>query len=261
MLEQVKRFSLDLFSLKGKTALITGGNSGLGQAYSIAFAKAGANVAVVAMADDNGETEKLVTECGVGYQFILADITQEGEPGKAVASVVKQFGRIDILVNNAGICINEPDVLKYTRVQWDKMIAVNLTAAFEMSHEVAKFMIPQKSGKIINIASMFSYLGGQWSPAYASTKHGIVGLTKAYCDELAQFNIQVTAIAPGYFATPLTEKTRSNPETNAKVLSHIAANRWGDIADLMGAAVFLASDASNYVNGSVIAVDGGFLVR
>lgn len=261
MLEQVKAFSMNLFSLKGKTALITGGNSGLGQAYSVAFAKAGANVAVVAMADDNGETEKLVTECGVNYQFILGDITKEGIPKAAVESVVKQFGRIDILVNNAGICINEPDVLKYTRVQWDKMVSVNLTAAFEMSHEVAKFMIPQNSGKIINIASMFSYLGGQWSPAYSATKHGIVGLTKAYCDELAQFNIQVTAIAPGYFATPLTEKTRSDPEANARVLSHIAANRWGDIADLMGAAVFLASDASNYVNGSVIAVDGGYLVR
>jgi NAD(P)-dependent dehydrogenase (short-subunit alcohol dehydrogenase family) len=108
---------------------------------------------------------------------------------------------------------------------------------------------------------MFSYLGGQWSPAYSASKHGIVGLTKAYCDELAQFNIQVTAIAPGYYATPLTEKTRSDPEANARVLSHIAANRWGNIADLMGTAVFLASDASNYVNGSVIAVDGGFLVR
>ncbi|WP_218139504.1 SDR family oxidoreductase [Thorsellia anophelis] len=252
---------MDLFSLKGKTALITGGNSGLGQAYSIAFAKAGANIAVVAMADDDGETERLVTECGVGYHFVLGDITKEGFPKTAVESVVDHFGKVDILVNNAGICINEPDVLKFTRVQWDKMISVNLTAAFEMSHEVAKYMIPQKSGKIINIASMFSYLGGQWSPAYASTKHGIVGLTKAYCDELAQFNIQVTAIAPGYFATPLTEKTRSNPEANARVLSHIAANRWGDIADLMGAAVFLASDASNYVNGSVIAVDGGYLVR
>lgn len=261
MLEKITDFSLDLFSLKGKTAIVTGGNSGLGQAYSIAFAKAGANVAVIAIADDNGDTQKWVGECGVGYQFIQADITKEGEPKQAIEKVVANFGRIDILVNNAGMCINEPDVLKFTRVQWDKMIALNLSAAFEMSHEVAKYLIPQKSGKIINIASMFSYLGGQWSPAYSASKHGIVGLTKAYCDELAQFNIQVTAIAPGYYATPLTEKTRSDPEANARVLSHIAANRWGNIADLMGTAVFLASDASNYVNGSVIAVDGGFLVR
>lgn len=261
MLEKVKEFGLNMFSLAGKTAIVTGGNSGLGQAYSRAFAKAGANVVAVAMADDGGETKALVTECGVRYLFIQSDITQEGEAHRVVKEIADHFGRIDILVNNAGICINEPDVLKFTRVQWDKMVSVNLTAAFEMSHEVAKYMIPQKSGKIINIASMFSYLGGQWSPAYASTKHGIVGLTKAYCDELAQFNIQVTAIAPGYFATPLTTKTRSDPDANARVLSHIAANRWGDIADLMGAAVFLASDASNYVNGSVIAVDGGFLVR
>ncbi|MFC0179207.1 SDR family oxidoreductase [Thorsellia kenyensis] len=261
MLDKVKAFSLDLFSLKGKTAIITGGNSGLGQAYSIAFAKAGANVAVVAMVDDNGETQGLVEEFGGKYYFVQSDITKEGEANRVVNAIANHFGQIDILVNNAGICINEPDVLKFTRTQWDKMISVNLTAAFEMSHEVAKLMIPQKSGKIINIASMFSYLGGQWSPAYSASKHGIVGLTKAYCDELAQFNIQVTAIAPGYFATPMTEKTRSDPQANGKVLSHIPANRWGDIADLMGAAIFLASDASNYVNGSVIAVDGGFLVR
>lgn len=261
MLEKITDFSLELFSLKGRTAVVTGGNAGLGQAYSLALAKAGANVAVISLADDDGETQRLIEECGCQYHFILADITCNGEPKRAIDKIINRFGRIDILVNNAGICINEPDVLKFTRSQWDKMLALNLSAAFEMSHETAKYMIPQKSGKIINIASMFSYLGGQWSPAYSASKHGIVGLTKAYCDELAQFNIQVTAIAPGYYATPLTEKTRSEPEANQRVLSHIPANRWGNLADLMGTAVFLASDASNYVNGSVIAVDGGYLVR
>lgn len=141
------------------------------------------------------------------------------------------------------------------------MIALNLTAAFELSHEACKFMIPQRSGKIINIGSMFSFLGGQWSPAYAATKHGIVGFTKAYCDELAQFNIQVNAIAPGYYATTITEKTRNNPESNQRVLDHIPAGRWGDRLDLMGATVFLASAASNYVNGHTLSVDGGYLVR
>lgn len=261
MTGKVSNFSMSMFSLAGKTAIVTGGNTGLGQAYSVAFAKAGANVVAVSIDDDHGETQALVEACGVKYALIQANITQEGEPRKIAAQVVEQFGKIDILVNNAGICINEPDVIKFTRNQWDKMMSVNLTAAFEMSHEVAKYMIPQKSGKIINIASMYSYLGGQWSPAYAATKHGIVGFTKAYCDELAQFNIQVTAIAPGYFATPLTEKTRNDPVANTRILSHIAANRWGNLVDLMGAAVFLASDASNYVNGSVINVDGGFLVR
>ena len=141
------------------------------------------------------------------------------------------------------------------------MVAVNLTAAFEMTHEACKRMIPRKRGKIINIASLYSFLGGQWSPAYAATKHGIVGLTKSMCDELAQFDIQVNAIAPGYFATKLTEKTRSDPVRNGTILSHIPAGRWGWTADLMGACVFLASDASNYVNGTVLTVDGGYLMR
>jgi hypothetical protein len=159
-------------------------------------------------------------------------------------------------VNCAGRSINEPDVTKYTRKQWDPMVALNLTAAFEMSHECAKHMIPQGSGKIINICSVFTFLGGQWSPAYAATKHGIAGFTKAYCDELAQFGIQVNGIAPGYYATELTSATRANADTNQRVLDHIPANRWGQTQDLMGATVFLASRASDYVNGHILSVDG-----
>lgn len=154
-----------------------------------------------------------------------------------------------------------PDKVAAERVQIDPMIDVNLTAAFELSYEAAKIMIPQKSGKIINICSLFSYLGGQWSPAYSATKHALAGFTKAYCDELGQYNIQVNGIAPGYYATDITLATRSNPETNQRVLDHIPANRWGDTQDLMGAAVFLASPASNYVNGHLLVVDGGYLVR
>jgi NAD(P)-dependent dehydrogenase (short-subunit alcohol dehydrogenase family) len=171
------------------------------------------------------------------------------------------WGRVDILVNCAGIGINIQDVTKFERKHWDKMIAVNQTAAFEMIHEACPHMIAQRSGKIINIASLFSFLGGRWSPAYAATKHGIVGLTKAMCDELAEFNIQVNAIAPGYFATPLTEMTRADKTRNAEILAHIPANRWGFTADLMGALVFLSSAASDYVNGTVLTVDGGYLVR
>jgi NAD(P)-dependent dehydrogenase (short-subunit alcohol dehydrogenase family) len=130
-----------------------------------------------------------------------------------------------------------------------------------MSYEAAQRMIPQRSGKIINICSLFSFLGGQWSPAYAATKHGLAGFTKAYCDELAQHNVQVNGIAPGYYATDITKETRSNPETNKRVLDHIPAERWGEPLDLMGAAVFLASRASDYVNGQVLVVDGGYLVR
>ena len=163
-------------------------------------------------------------------------------------------------MNSAGIC-KIASVDEFGRKEWDPMIDLNLTAPFELGYEASKFMVRQRSGKIINIASMFSFLGGQSSPAYAATKHGIVGFTKAYCDELAQYNVQVNAIAPGYFVTKITEATRANLETNQRVLDHIPANRWGDVADLMGATVFLASRASDYVNGHVLSVDGGYLIR
>lgn len=254
-------FEMGFFSLKGKNAIVTGGNSGLGQAFSTALAKAGANVMAVSIMDDDDETREWVEACGGKYHYLKADITSEGECKRAVAECVNTFGSIDILVNCAGISINIEDVTKFTRKEWDKMVSINLTAAFEMIHESIQYMIPQKSGKIINIGSLFSFLGGQWSPAYAATKHGIAGLTKSMCDELAQFNIQVNAIAPGYFATKLTEKTRSDAKRNAEILSHIPANRWGFLADLMGPCIFLASDASNYVNGHIFTVDGGYLMR
>ena len=260
-MKNISEFNMNLFQLKDKVALVTGGNKGLGQAYSVAFAKAGAHVVVASIDDDQGETQALIEAEGVKYLLIKSDITKEHEPKRIIEAVIQHLGKIDILVNNAGICINERDVTKYTRVQWDKMLAINITATFEMAHEAAKFMIPQKSGKIINIGSLYSYLGGQWSPAYATTKHAVHGFTKAYCDELAQFNIQVNAIDPGYYATPLTAETRANPEINNRILAHIPANRWGDLYDLMGTVIFLASDASNYINGTSITVDGGYLVR
>jgi NAD(P)-dependent dehydrogenase (short-subunit alcohol dehydrogenase family) len=257
----VTDFTLDFFSLKGKNALVTGGNSGLGQALSVALAKGGANVMAVSIMDDAGETRQLVEDCGVQYQYEYGDITADGQCKHVVEQCIQMWGRIDILVNCAGICINVRDVTKFTRKDWDKMVSVNLTAAFEMIHESSRYMIEQRSGKIINIASLYAFLGGQWSPAYAATKHGIVGLTKAMCDEMAQFNIQVNAIAPGYFATKLTEKTRNDAIRNQEILSHTPANRWGWRADLMGPCVFLASEASNYINGTVLTVDGGYLIR
>lgn len=254
-------FNMGFFSLKGKNAIVTGGNGGLGQAFSTALATAGANVMVPSLSDDDGTTRNMVERCGVDYSFIEADITAPGECKSIVDACLDRWGRIDILVNCAGIGINVPDVTRFGRAQWDKMVSLNLTAAFEMIHEVCPHMIEQKRGKIINIASLFSFLGGRWSPAYASTKHGIVGLTKAMCDELSEFNIQVNAIAPGYFATPLTEETRKDEQRNREILAHIPSNRWGRSADLMGATVFLSSAASDYVNGTVLTVDGGYLVR
>jgi 2-deoxy-D-gluconate 3-dehydrogenase len=257
---EITDFSLDYFSLHGKNAIITGGNTGLGQAFTLALAKAGANVFVPGMFDDDGATERLVGAEGSSYAAMRADLTRRGAPAEIVNQCIAEFGSVDILVNSAGIS-RLADVTAFGRDEWDAMLAVNLTAAFELGHEAAKHMIDRGSGKIINIASLFSFLGGLQSPAYAATKHGIVGFTKAYADELGTHGIQVNAIAPGYFATPITAATRSDPERNQRVLDHIPAGRWGDTGDLMGAVVFLASRASNYVNGHVLTVDGGYLVR
>lgn len=257
---EITDFTLDAFSLVGKRAVVTGGNSGLGRAFTLALARAGADVLVPSLAEDDGETEKLVTDCGHNYVFVEADITERGVPAQLVARCVAEFGGIDILVNSAGICVLA-DVAEFDRSHWDPMVAVNMTAAFEMAHEASLQMSRQGSGKIINIASLFSFLGGRQSPAYAATKAGMVGFTKAYCDELGKHNVQVNAIAPGYFATAITTATRTDVETNRRIVEHIPSGRWGDPADLMGATVFLASHASDYVNGHVLVVDGGYLVR
>ncbi|MFD9736601.1 SDR family oxidoreductase [Umezawaea sp. NPDC059074] len=253
-------FGLDLFSLKGKNAIVTGGNTGLGQAFTLGLAKAGADVFVPSVVSDDGETQRLVEAEGRRFGFTTADITRPGVCAEVVDQCAAQLGSVDILINSAGISLLD-DVESFDRAKWDPMVAVNLTAAFEMAHEATRHMIPQKSGKIINIASLFSFLGGRSSPAYAATKHGIVGFTKAYCDELAEHNIQVNAVAPGYFDTKITEATRSDPDANRRIVEHIPAGRWGKVGDLMGAVVFLAGRASDYVNGHVLVVDGGYLVR
>jgi len=256
----IRDFGMGFFSIKGKNAIVTGGNTGLGRAFTLALATAGANVMVPSIVDDDGSTRELVEVHGSRYEFLQADITAPGAPEQIVDHCVERFGALDILVNCAGIC-PLASVLDFGRPQWDATVAVNLTAAFEMALESAKHMIAQRSGKIVNICSLFSFLGGQWSSAYAATKHGLAGFTKAYCDELAQYNVQVNGIAPGYYATEITTATRSDPEKNKRVLDHIPAGRWGEPLDLMGAVVFLASQASDYVNGHVLVVDGGYLVR
>jgi NAD(P)-dependent dehydrogenase (short-subunit alcohol dehydrogenase family) len=253
-------FSMDYFSLKGKTAVVTGGNTGLGQAFSLALAKGGANIVMPSIMPDDPAFNALIEAEGVKAHYINGDITNRGIPEKIVGETKKNFGSVDILVNCAGICICE-EVRKFDREPWDRMIAVNLTAAFEMSYEAAKVMIEQRSGKIINICSMFSWLGGQWSPAYAASKHGIAGFTRAYCDELARYNIQVNGIAPGYFKTKVTEASTNDPGRDKWIIDHTPEGRWGDIHDLMGTVVFLASRASQFVNGHILAVDGGFLTR
>ena len=249
-------------NFRGKNVFITGTRRGIGRELVRAFAMRGASIyahARKASEEFEAHNAELAQNYGVTIRPVYFDMTDENAMKAAVQEIMKEMSP-HILINNAGICkLNK--VLDFGRADWDPMIDVNLTAAFELSYEAAKIMIPQKSGKIINICSLFSYLGGQWSPAYSATKHALAGFTKAYCDELGQYNIQVNGIAPGYYATDITLATRSNPETNQRVLDHIPANRWGDTQDLMGAAVFLASPASNYVNGHLLVVDGGYLVR
>ena len=180
---------------EGKAAIVTGGNTGLGQAFSLALAKAGANLFIPTVIDDDGETVRLIEAEGAKGRGPQDRHHRRGRAEGCRRRLRAAFGTVDILVNSAGIC-NIASVDKFGRSEWDPMIALNLTAAFELSYEASKLMVEQRSGKIINIASLFSFLGGQWSPAYAATKHGLAGFTKAYCDELAQYNVQVNAIAP-----------------------------------------------------------------
>ena len=256
----IGEFSLDFFSLAGKKAVVTGGNTGLGQAFTLALAKAGADVFVPSVIADDGSTARLVQAEGRRCELLQVDITHPGSAARVIAACLERLGGLDILVNSAGVC-PLADVLDFGRQQWDATVAVNLTAAFELSHEAAKHFVPQRRGKIVNVCSLFSFLGGRGSSAYAATKHGLAGFTKAYCDELAMHNVQVNGIAPGYYATEITRQTRSNPQSNQRVLDHIPAGRWGEPVDLMGALVFLASRASDYVNGHLLVVDGGYLVR
>ena len=248
------------FSLSGRRALVTGGNTGLGQAFTVALARTGADVMVAGIDTDDGRTRTLVESAGRRYVERRADLTAPGEPARVVADCVEQLGGIDVLVNSAGVCVLG-DVAEFDRAQWDPMLAINMTAVFETAHFATIEMVAHGGGKIINVASLFSFLGGQGSPAYAATKAGVVGFTKAYCDELAADNVQVNALAPGYIETALTLATRDDPDSGRRTVEHIPAGRWGTPADLMGACVFLASPASDYVNGHVLVVDGGYLVR
>lgn len=257
---QITDFTQELFSLEGRRAIVTGGNGGLGRAFTVALAAAGADVLVASLADDDGTTRRLVEGHGRRYVLAEADITRPGVPAEIVAECVNSLGGLDILVNCAGINLLDT-VLEYDRDKWDPMIAVNLTAAFDFTREAAKVMVPQGRGKIVNIGSLFSFLGGKGAPAYAASKAGIAGLGRAYADELGEHGIQVNTIAPGYFATAITERTRSDPEASRRILEHIPAGRWGEPADLMGALIFLCSRASDYVNGHTLTVDGGYLLR
>lgn len=248
---------LDLFSLEGKVAIVTGSNTGLGQAICKAFAQAGANVVGVSRRPSD-ETKQLI---GDKFYNVIADLSTCQPIQEIVDKTIEKFGRVDILVNNAGI-IKREDSINFSVEDWDTVLNVNLKTVFFLTQAVAKKFIEQNSGgKVINIASMLSYQGGIRVPSYTASKSAIKGLTMALSNEWAKYNINVNAIAPGYMATNNTQQLREDGERSADILSRIPAGRWGTPQDIEGAALFLASAASSYVNGFTIAVDGGWLGR
>lgn len=248
-----------LFDLTGKVAIVTGANTGLGQGIALALAEAGANIAAagISPADDTGVKVK-----ELGREFINIDANLGSlEPiDNVVETTLKKYGHIDILVNNAGL-IRRADAVDFSEKDWDDVMNVNIKGAFFMAQAVGRHMISNGGGKIINIASMLSFQGGIRVPSYTASKSGIAGITRLLANEWASKNININAIAPGYMATDNTAQLRADEARSNEILGRIPAARWGLPSDLGGAAVFLASSASDYVNGAIIPVDGGWLAR
>lgn len=247
------------FDLSGKAALVTGANAGIGQAIAAALAEAGADVAVAGRSEP-AETLAAIAGTGRKAVSIMADLSSIEPVQRVIDEAVAGLGRLDILVNNAGI-IRRADALDFTEADWDAVVDTNLKTLFFLSQAAARHMAPRGSGKIVNIASLLSFQGGVRVPSYAAAKSGVAGVTKAMANEWAAKGVQVNAIAPGYIATNNTAALRGDETRNRQIMERIPAGRWGDPADIAGAAVFLASSAADYVTGHVLAVDGGWLAR
>ncbi|MGE8262956.1 MAG: 2-dehydro-3-deoxy-D-gluconate 5-dehydrogenase KduD [Stenotrophomonas sp.] len=247
------------FSLEGKVALVTGGNTGLGQGIAVALAQAGADVAVAGIAPPTETIEK-ITALGRRCLAIEANLISIEPVERVIAETIAGLGGLDILVNNAGL-IRRADAVEFSEQDWDDVMNVNIKSAFFISQAAGKHFIAQGRGKIINIASMLSFQGGIRVPSYTASKSGIAGITRLLANEWASKGINVNAIAPGYMATDNTAALRADEDRNKSILDRIPAARWGTPEDLGGTAVFLASSASDYVNGAVLPVDGGWLAR
>ena len=251
---------IDAFRLDGKVAVVTGANTGLGQGMSVALAQAGAKVVGVARRSCE-DTKKLIEADGGEFAEVIADLSDMSAIDVIVNGALAAFGKVDILVNNAGL-IKRNDAIDFTEDEWDSVIQVNQKMVFFLSQAFAKQYIKQgHGGKIININSMLSYQGGIRVPSYTASKSAGMGLTKAMCNEWACRNINVNDIAPGYMATNNTAQLRSDSDRSEAIIDRIPAGRWGTPDDMKGAVVFLASAASDYVNGFTLAVDGGWLAR
>ncbi len=247
------------FSLEGKVALVTGANTGLGQGIAVALAEAGADIAVAGFVPPT-ETLAIIKKLGCKVVDINANLMTIEPVTRVVEETVAGLGRLDILINNAGM-IRRQDSLEFSEKDWDDVMNVNIKAAFFMAQAAGRQFVKQGGGKIINIASMLSFQGGIRVPSYTASKSGIAGITRLLANEWAAKNINVNAIAPGYMSTDNTAQLRADEDRSAAILARIPAGRWGLPADLAGAAVFLASPASDYVNGAIIPVDGGWLAR
>ncbi len=249
------------FDLSGKTALVTGASRGIGKAITIGLAEAGANVVAIASSAENAsDTVSRIRGIGREAMALGCDQSSPAAIKEAAEAAYELTGTVDILVNNAGTIRRSP-ARDYSDEDWSAVIDTNLTGVFQFCRAVGGKMIDQGHGKIINIASLLSFQGGITVPAYAASKGGVSQLTKALANEWASLGVQVNAIAPGYIATDNTAALRANTERNAAILARIPTGRWGEAADIAGAAVFLASSASNYVNGHVLTVDGGWMAR
>jgi len=251
---------LDKFRLDGKTALVTGCNKGIGQFYAKALAEAGADIIGVSFESDFAETEKIITSLGRKFKFYIADFSIRESLYEFIKKVKSDFPKVDILVNNAGTILRKP-IAEHPDEYWDKVIEINLTSQFILTREFGRDMVERGYGKVVFIASLLSFQGGILVPGYAASKGGIKQLTMAFSNEWAGKGVTVNAIAPGYIATDNTKALREDEVRNKAILDRIPAGRWGTPEDLMGTVVFLCSDASNYLNGSVITVDGGWMGR
>ena len=248
------------FSLRNKVAAVTGGTRGIGKGIAIGLAEAGADIALLQRSSEDTTTKKEIESLGVNCEIIPCDLEDSNQVKNAIPETIERMGTLDILVNSGGIQRRSPAV-DFSEEDWDSVLQVNLKAVWILCQQAGRHMVPKKSGKIINIASLVSFQGGLYVPAYASAKGAVSQLTKALANEWSHQGVNVNAIVPGYIATDMNTALIEDPIRSRQILERIPAGRWGSPDDFKGAAIFLASEASNYIHGHLLAVDGGWLGR
>ena len=255
MNQSIQDFSMDFFSLKGKVAIVTGGNTNLGMAYSVAFAKAGADLFIPHFEEDVSEVKAAIEAEGRKVEFLRGDLTDKDYRQAVVDTCLEKYGKIDILVNNAGLGIFKP-FEDYEDETYAKVMDLNLNAVYYMGRKVGLVMKKQGSGKIINIGSALSFTADQDCPPYVIAKHGVIGVTRDFANELGKYGVQSNAICPGFFKSDVN--TGVPKEIVERVSAQLPGGEWGEFGSVMGCAIFLASKASDYINGWYVSIDGGF---